>query len=66
VRCGKIPGTHTVLFDSDADTIKLTHCARNREGFARGTLKAAQWIHGRRGLYTFEDFLEQILKETIS
>lgn|SRR5574344_1127714 len=37
-RCGAVPGTHTVFFDSPADTIELTHRARSREGFARGAV----------------------------
>lgn len=45
-RAGKLPGTHEIGFDSAADTITLRHTARNREGFARGALKAAQWLAG--------------------
>lgn len=56
-RAGKHPGTHEIGFDSAADTITLRHTARSREGFARGALKAAQWIEGRKGVYTFEDVL---------
>lgn len=41
-RCGSTPGTHTVWFDSSADTIELTHRARNREGFALGAVVAAE------------------------
>ncbi|HSU32442.1 MAG TPA: dihydrodipicolinate reductase C-terminal domain-containing protein [Bryobacteraceae bacterium] len=56
-RAGKHPGTHEIGFDSQADTITLRHAARSREGFARGALKAAQWVIGRQGVYTFEDVL---------
>jgi 4-hydroxy-tetrahydrodipicolinate reductase len=56
-RTGKHPGTHEIGFDSAADTITLRHVARSREGFAHGALKAAQWILGRKGVYTFEDVL---------
>jgi 4-hydroxy-tetrahydrodipicolinate reductase len=56
-RAGKHPGTHEIGFDSAADTITLRHTARSREGFARGALKAARWILGRRGVYTFEQVL---------
>ncbi len=56
-RAGKHPGTHEIGFDSAADTITLRHVARNREGFALGALKAAQWVLGREGVYTFEDVL---------
>jgi 4-hydroxy-tetrahydrodipicolinate reductase len=56
-RAGAHPGTHEIGFDSAADTITLRHEARSREGFARGALKAAQWIIGRKGFYEFSDVL---------
>ena len=56
-RAGRHPGTHEIGFDSAADTITLRHVARSREGFARGALKAAQWIHGKRGLYEFSEVI---------
>jgi 4-hydroxy-tetrahydrodipicolinate reductase len=54
-RAGAIPGTHEIGFDSSADTITLRHTARSREGFARGALKAAQWIAGHKGFYEFSE-----------
>jgi 4-hydroxy-tetrahydrodipicolinate reductase len=56
-RAGSIPGTHEIGFDSSADTITLRHMARSREGFARGALKAAQWVIGKRGLHEFAEVL---------
>lgn len=56
-RAGAHPGTHEIGFDSAADTITLRHSARSREGFARGALKAAQWITGKKGFYEFSDIL---------
>jgi 4-hydroxy-tetrahydrodipicolinate reductase len=56
-RAGHIPGTHTVGFDSPAETIALTHTARDRTPFARGALEAAKWIRGRRGWFTMADML---------
>jgi 4-hydroxy-tetrahydrodipicolinate reductase len=56
-RAGKIPGTHEIGFDSAADTITLTHTARSREGFARGALRAAQWIAGKKGFYEFSEIV---------
>jgi 4-hydroxy-tetrahydrodipicolinate reductase len=50
-RAGRHPGTHEIGFDSGADTITLRHTARSREGFARGALRAAQWIIGKKGFY---------------
>ena len=56
-RAGAHPGTHEIGLDSAADTITLRHTARSREGFARGALKAAQWIIGRKGFFEFSDVL---------
>jgi 4-hydroxy-tetrahydrodipicolinate reductase len=50
-RAGRHPGTHEIGFDSAADTITLRHTARGREGFARGALKAANWIVGKKGFF---------------
>ena len=57
LRCGSIPGTHSVIFDSPADTIELTHTARSRDGFARGAVVAAEWLCGRKGIFTLDDML---------
>jgi 4-hydroxy-tetrahydrodipicolinate reductase len=56
-RAGSHPGTHEIGFDSAADTITLRHTARNREGFARGALRAARWIAGKKGIYEFREIL---------
>lgn len=60
-RAGRHPGTHDIGFDSAADTITLRHAARSREGFARGALKAAQWLVDNRetktGVFEFSDVL---------
>lgn len=56
-RAGMIPGTHQIGFDSEADTITLTHTARNRLGFARGALQAARWIVGKTGVHEFADIV---------
>jgi 4-hydroxy-tetrahydrodipicolinate reductase len=60
-RAGHIPGVHRVGFDSAADEVTLIHTARSRDGFAAGALAAARWIAGRRGVYAFEDVLDEIL-----
>jgi 4-hydroxy-tetrahydrodipicolinate reductase len=56
-RAGAHPGTHEIGFDSAADTIVLRHTARSREGFARGALKAAQWVVGKKGLFEFKEIV---------
>lgn len=58
-RAGAQPGTHEIGFDSSADTITLRHTARSREGFARGALKAARWIIGKKGFFEFNDILRE-------
>jgi 4-hydroxy-tetrahydrodipicolinate reductase len=59
-RGGSIPGTHLVLFDSEADTISLKHSARNRSGFAEGALVAAEWIRDKKGLFDINDLMDSI------
>ncbi|MDR1278332.1 MAG: 4-hydroxy-tetrahydrodipicolinate reductase [Treponema sp.] len=72
LRVGAMPGVHTLIFDSPADTIEITHTLRNREGLAAGTLKAVEWLvrpgkdgrpnpEKRRGVFTREDILAEIL-----
>ncbi|PKN78147.1 MAG: 4-hydroxy-tetrahydrodipicolinate reductase, partial [Candidatus Cloacimonetes bacterium HGW-Cloacimonetes-1] len=61
IRAGRIPGTHLVGFDSEADTIELTHRVRNRSCFAVGALKAALWLHGKQGVYSFQDMMAEVL-----
>lgn len=61
-RGGYFPGTHEVYFDSPVDTIKISHVARNREGFARGAVRAAAWVSdGRRGFFSLDDMMADLL-----
>lgn len=61
VRGGSVPGTHMVAFDSEVDTIEIKHTARSRKGFAVGALKAAEWINGKKGFYSIEDMMNEII-----
>jgi len=54
-RVGTVPGTHIVGFESDADSIEIKHVAKSRRGFALGAVKAAQWLKGKKGIYTMDD-----------
>lgn len=63
MRLGHVPGEHTLLFDSPDDTVELRHRVRNREIFARGALRAAEWIRGRTGFYTIDDLLDDLLQQ---
>lgn len=57
VRKDEVPGTHTVYYDSDVDTIEISHIAHNRKGFAKGAVSAAEWIIGKKGIYNMDDLL---------
>jgi len=61
-RGGSIPGIHRVTMDSPADTIEISHSARNRSGFATGAVLAAEWLQGKTGFYTVDDFIDDVLK----
>lgn len=56
-RIGDVPGTHTVTYESEVDTITMTHLANNRDGFALGAVIAAEWIVGKTGVFTMNDVL---------
>ena len=60
-RVGWVPGTHEIVLDGPDDQIVLRHQARSRRGFARGALSAAEWIRGRRGVFTLDDMLDEKL-----
>ena len=59
-RAGVVPGTHEIGFDSTEDTITIRHTARGREGFARGALRAANWVIGKKGVYEFREILREL------
>jgi 4-hydroxy-tetrahydrodipicolinate reductase len=63
LRVGSVPGLHSLVFDSPADTLEIRHSARNREGFASGALLAAEWLTAqkRRGVFTMDDVLKDML-----
>jgi 4-hydroxy-tetrahydrodipicolinate reductase len=61
IRGGNIPGTHSVLFDSFQDTIEIKHTARNREGFAYGSVLAAEYIAEKKGLFNINDLMDNII-----
>ena len=61
-RAGTTVGTHTVTFDSLADSLELKHTAKNRTGFALGALLAAEWVKDKHGLFTVEDALADIIR----
>jgi 4-hydroxy-tetrahydrodipicolinate reductase len=57
VRVGNVPGTHEFVLDAPFEQIRLVHEARDRRVFADGAVAAAKWLVGKRGVFTFEDFV---------
>lgn len=56
-RIGTVPGTHSIFYDSPVDQIEIKHTAHNREGFALGSVVAAEWLIGKKGVFTMKDVL---------
>lgn len=56
-RIDEVPGTHTVTYKSDVDTLEIKHTAHSRDGFALGAVIAAEWLVGKTGVFTMKDVL---------
>ncbi|AMS27127.1 dihydrodipicolinate reductase [Bacteroidetes bacterium UKL13-3] len=56
-RVGDVTGDHTVTYESVIDEIEISHRAKSRYGFAKGAVLAAEWIQGKKGLFTMDDIL---------
>lgn len=56
-RIENVPGTHTIAYKSEVDTIEIKHTAHNRQGFALGAVIASEWIFGKAGVFTMKDVL---------
>jgi 4-hydroxy-tetrahydrodipicolinate reductase len=57
VRVGEALGTHVLSYSAPHETISLSHLTRSRDVFAIGALAAAEWLPGRKGVYTFDEML---------
>jgi len=57
-RIDSVPGTHTVIYDSEVDSIEFKHTAHNRNGFALGAVLAAEWVHNKKGFYSVQDMFD--------
>ncbi len=53
----KVPGIHTIKYESGVDFIEITHSAKSRKGFALGAVKAAEFIYPKKGFYGMEDLI---------
>lgn len=62
VRTGSVPGTHEFIFDAPFEQVRLVHEARDRRVFAAGAISAARWLAGRRGVFTLDDFLGDLVR----
>jgi len=62
-RRGEVIGTHSVTYESDIDFIQLSHYAKNRSGFAKGAVIAAEWLKDRSGVFTMKDLLNSFNKK---
>ena len=59
IRTGQVPGTHEVVIDSTFEQVRLIHEARDRRVFADGAIAAAEWLHGKTGVFTMSDLLQR-------
>lgn len=57
IREGNIPGTHTIIYDSNVDKLEIKHEAKNRKGFALGAIVAAEFIQNKKGIFGMKDLL---------
>jgi 4-hydroxy-tetrahydrodipicolinate reductase len=65
-RVGQIPGTHEIGFEGTYDSIQLRHTAHGREGFAYGAIRAAEWISGKKGIFTMQDFMDYLIHKRLT
>ena len=56
-RIENVPGTHKINYGSEIDSIEIIHTAHNRNGFGLGAVVAAEWILGKKGIFTMKDVL---------
>lgn len=57
IREGEVPGTHIIKYSSEVDDIEIMHKAHSRKGFALGAVIAAEFLHGKKGIYTMSDII---------
>jgi 4-hydroxy-tetrahydrodipicolinate reductase len=57
IRQGEVPGTHILKYTSAIDDIEIMHKAHNRKGFAKGAVLAAEFLKGKKGVYTMNDII---------
>jgi len=60
-RGGSVFGIHNVYFDSEVDEIEISHKAKGRAGFAKGAVLCASWLEGKKGFFSIEDYIKEVL-----
>jgi 4-hydroxy-tetrahydrodipicolinate reductase len=63
VREDEVPGTHIVTCESEVDTIEITHLAKSRRGLALGAILAAEFIKGKKGVFSMQDMMKKIMND---
>ena len=58
IRRSVVPGTHTVTYESDVDALSITHMAKSCRGFALGAVLAAEFLHGKTGIFSMKDLMQ--------
>ncbi len=62
-RRGEVPGIHTITWESPVDSITITHDAKSRDGFALGAVMAAEWLAGKTGYHTIDQFIQELIAQ---
>lgn len=65
LREGEVPGIHTIEWESAVDCISISHSAKSRDGFALGAVMSAEWIAGKKGIFTISDMMDDLLNENV-
>jgi len=61
VREDEVPGTHIVTYDSDVDTLEIKHTAKSRKGLAFGAILAAEFVYGKKGVFSMQDLIKCLI-----
>jgi 4-hydroxy-tetrahydrodipicolinate reductase len=62
-RCGNVIGNHKITFSGTSDSIEISHQSHNRESYADGAIKCAQWLSDKHGFYNINDYIKEIIDE---
>jgi 4-hydroxy-tetrahydrodipicolinate reductase len=65
VREDEVPGTHVVSYESDVDSIEITHLAKSRRGLALGAVLAGEFINGKKGVFSMQDMMKRIMNDEL-